>query len=377
VGNLELGNLSTSGPITLATNITTTNDQNYNGQVTLGSGSNSLVSSAGNIILNGGLIAAPSSFANQQSLTITAANGSVAFNNTVGASNFDVSGNYVQYSNSYFQNPNIFNLNTVAQKIFIRANITTFGTQAYDGHVYIGDNGSNSRTRVLLSEDPSITFLRAVDDEIANTHNLVVQAISTVQNQVPTVSFNAAVGVTNPLASLTVKTGMQNFSGVLTDISPDPTTFAGNISVLSTINTAGNQTYTTNSMSLGDPLQPNTPQSFTTNGGVITFNLGAAAGNGVTAYAPITFNLNGGSLSGLSGASISYSVTGAPTPATSDLSIIREGITSGKLLNQIEVGRAMEYVYSDGRGSSGSVSVTSPDTDCPPEQNECLKVQTL
>ncbi|MBT8617333.1 hypothetical protein G6652_08860, partial [Polynucleobacter paneuropaeus] len=381
---IQLPSLTVNGPIHLATNIDTASNQTYNGALTLvGNSSMTMQSGAGNIVFNGGLLAN-----NQQSLVISALNGSVSFNNTVGTPNIDAQGNHIAYSSAYFQAQNIFALNVSSNNVYIRGNITTFGPQNYNGHVYIGDNGTNGRTRILLSEDPSIVFQKAVDDELANTHNLVVQAISTVavaanDPAYPFITFAGAVGGLNPLASLTLTTGVQKqTNALLTDISPDPATRAGYINVMSTVNTAGNQTYTTNVMNLGDPALPNAPQSFTTNGGVIAFNLGAPAGGGgisSSSNAPVTFNLNGGSLLGLNSSGINYQVIpGGNTPApVLSLPVIRDDINVGTLLAHIETGRAMEYVYSDGEGSSGAVSVTSPDSSCNANVEDCLKVNPL
>ncbi|MBU3578102.1 S-layer family protein, partial [Polynucleobacter sp. UK-Kesae-W10] len=381
---VQLPSLTTNGAIRLATSVDSLNNQTYNGSVTLVGGNlMSLQSGSGNIVFNGGLLAN-----NQQSLVISAPNGSVSFNNTVGTPNIDAQGNHIAYSNAYFQAQNIFALNVSSNNIYIRGNITTFGPQNYNGHVYIGDNGTNGRTRILLSEDPSIVFQKAVDDELANTHNLVVQAISTVavaanDPAYPFITFAGAVGGLNPLASLTFTTGVQKqTNALLTDISPDPTTRAGYINVMSTVNTAGNQTYTTNVMNLGDPALPNAPQSFTTNGGVIAFNLGApASGGGISSSsnAPVTFNLNGGSLLGLNSSGINYQVIpgGNPPAPVLSLPVIRDDINVGTLLAHIETGRAMEYVYSDGKGSSSAVSVTSPDSSCNANVEDCLKVNPL
>ncbi|WP_143070797.1 S-layer family protein, partial [Polynucleobacter sp. MWH-Tro8-2-5-gr] len=377
---VQLPSLTTNGAIRLATSVDSLNNQTYNGSVTLVGGNlMSLQSGSGNIVFNGGLLAN-----NQQSLAISAPNGSVSFNNTVGTPNIDTQGNHIAYNSTYFQEHNIFTLNVAANTIFIRGNITTFGPQSYNGHVYIGDNGNNGRTRILLSEDPSIVFQKAVDDELANTHNLVVQAISTVavapnDPAYPFITYVGAVGALNPLASLISTTGVQKqTNALLTDISPDQTTRAGNINVLSTVNTAGNQTYTTNAMNLGDPLLPNAPQSFTTNGGVISFNLGAASGGGISSLAPVTFNLNGGSLVGLSSGAFNFEVNSGVTASPSlTLPIIREGITSGVLMSQIDLGKTLELIYTDGKGTSGAITVTSPDSSCSTDLDDCLKVNPL
>jgi hypothetical protein len=131
-------------------------------------------------------------------------------------------------------------------------------------------------------------------------------------------------------------------------------------------------------MSLGDPSLPNAPQSFTTNGGVISFNLGAASGGGISAFAPVTFNLNGGSLVGLTSGAFNFEVNSGVTASPSlTLPMIREGITSGVLMSRNDLGKALELIYSDGRASSGAVSVTSPDSSCSTDLGDCLKVNPL
>ena len=381
--------LTVNGAIILGSDINTVGNQTYNGSVILGSGNTVggtispmlLNSSAGNIAFNGTLLAGASSYANQQSLSIAAPNGEVTFGDTVGSSIINSSGQYIGYSSAYFNSPNIYNLTVAANTILIKGNITTFGTQDYTGHVLIGDNGSNGMTRILLSEDPSVIFHGAIDDTVVNTHNLIVEAIATASSQLPVIAFDAPVGASEALASLTVKTGLQNqgSTAVITDTSPDPVNYIGAVNILAGVTTSGNQTYTANAINLGNSAQPNATQIFTTSGGVITFNIGAAAGGGISnaGIAPVGFALNGGSLVGISGSGLSYQELLTPPPVIESLTTVHELINAGTLMASMAAGKKLDYVLYDGKSSLGGVSVTSPDADCEASSDNCLNAKPI
>ncbi|MDH6249860.1 autotransporter-associated beta strand protein, partial [Polynucleobacter sphagniphilus] len=372
--------LTVNGVIILGSDINTVGNQTYNGSVILGSGNTVggtispmlLNSSAGNIAFNGTLLAGASSYANQQSLSIAAPNGEVTFGDTVGASIINSGGQYIGYSSAYFNSPNIYNLNVAANTILIKGNITTFGTQDYTGHVLIGDNGSNGMTRILLSEDPSVIFHGAIDDTVVNTHNLIVEAIATASSQLPVIAFDAPVGVSEALASLTVKTGLQNTGAgaVIADTSIDPANFSGNITIASSVSTGGNQSYTANTIGLGNNLANDT-QILSTNGGVITFNLGAPANGGsiapynATNYA-LNLVLNGGSVVGLANSGINYQMIVPPQviaqqaipqavrysapPPLQAIAANAANVSAGELIS---------YSSNIG-GAGGSISVSAP-----------------
>jgi hypothetical protein len=92
----------------------------------------------------------------------------------------------------------------------------------------------------------------------------------------------------------------------------------------------------------------------------------------------VTFNLNGGSLVGLSSGAFNFEVNSGVTASPSlTLPIIREGITSGVLMSHIDLGKTLELIYTDGKGTSGAITVTSPDSSCSTDLDDCLKVNPL
>jgi hypothetical protein len=209
---------------------------------------------------------------------------------------------------------------------------------------------------------------------INGTHNLVVEAIAINSAQAPAITFTQAVGSIAPLASLYVKTGNQNTdlsaNPVITDIAISPTNYAGNIAINANISTTGNQTYTANTIGLGNAQNSNqvtNNQTFTTNGGVIAFNLGAPAnGGGIAPYNganyTLGFALNGGSVTGLSGSGLSYQTIAPATTMASELANrTNAGVDAGIL--EKEMGRTMLVSYSanDSQVAGGSVSVGQPE----------------
>ena len=364
--------LTINGAVNLASNITTIGNQTYNGAVTLGSASAyNLTSTAGNIAFNGTLIANTSTtfLVNPQSLTISALSGRVSFNDTVGASVVDGTGAFISYTTAYLNSHNINDLTVSANSILFAANVTTYGVQTYNGAVLIGDNGSNGATRILLSEDPSITFNGTVNDVIANTHNLVVEAISNVPanaqtaSQLPTVTFNGNVGDLAPLASLYVKTGIQTApaAGVrITDISPDRTIANGNTTIAGNITTAGNQTYIANNINLG-----NAPTFTTSNGGVITFLPGltpsGASAISTIGNTPVSLYLNGGSIVGLANTNIVYQELRTPVSNAVVKAVMVPPPYHANAANVLmaSVGNLWTY-FSTAASANGSVTVTAP-----------------
>ena len=63
------------------------------------------------------------------------------------------------YTGQTITEANLNEISIKANNININADITTNYSQIYDGHVLIGDNGSNGPVRTLSSIDPSITFI--------------------------------------------------------------------------------------------------------------------------------------------------------------------------------------------------------------------------
>jgi autotransporter-associated beta strand protein len=175
---LTLTSLTVNGDVTLCSDMRTTGAQIYNGKVGLG-----------------------------QSLSLTA--NAVTFNDSVGK----VGTIYANYVVSH--GADIYNLAVLADSILINADVTTYGTQTYGSstraaRVVIGDNGRNGTTRVLLSEDPAVTFYGTIDDSVANTHDLIVKAVTYTGLETPTIDINGNVGSITPLKSLTTDVGLQD-----------------------------------------------------------------------------------------------------------------------------------------------------------------------
>ena len=372
VSGVTLPSLSVNGSVTVTSDVTTSGNQTYDGAVTLGSGATALTSNNGNITFDSTLLASASSFTNQQSLALSAPNGEVTFGDTVGANVVNTNGQYLAYSSAYFNSPNFDNLEVTAATILIKGNITTFGTQTYNGSVRIGDNGSNGMTRILISEDPAITFGGTVDDAQSGTHNLVVEAITTVPAEVPAITFTQAVGSIAPLASLTVKTGEQNTGSgaVIADTSINPYDYTGNITIAANVVTTGNQTYTANTIGLGNN-QAGDGQIFTTHGGVIAFNTGLTANNG--GIAPLDpnnyslgFILNNGTVTGLGNSGINYQLIVIPPPAPpgGNALFAASAINAGVLQNTITGTTLVSYTPIADPSLDGSVSVGQPTVDC-------------
>ncbi|MBU3578135.1 S-layer family protein, partial [Polynucleobacter sp. UK-Kesae-W10] len=387
-GVTSLPSLMVDGPVTLASNITTANNQTYNGAVTLGAGNAVggtitpmvLSSINGNITFNNTLSAGDNSLGAKRSLTINVgSNGSVTFNDRVGAAIAGTAYNQALYN--AFQNGTagqsiyqlVVNAGSVQApgSILIKADITTFETQTFTGNVKIGDNGSNGMVRTLLSEDPTITFNNLVDDTSAGTHTLLVRAISIQPGLTSAVNINQAVGSIAPLLALDIKTGTQTpyeANPVITDTYG----YSGGINIVGNVSTVGNQTYTANTISLGSSSQAE-HQIFATDGGVISFNVGGAGGGIASSnQMPIDLMMNGGSISGLNGAGISYNNIGDTTSSgvngSGSLGVSSSlgggANVAGALQNALKMELhqlASETAYNQ---SSGSVTVGAPTLDC-------------
>jgi len=359
---ITLPSLTINGPVILTTNITTSGNQTYNG-VVLGNQLATLTLSAGS-------------------------SSSITFGDRVGTY-------YATYGDftSRSSNPSINNLVISAGTITLEGDVYTYGTQTYTGAVKIGGNGSNGLTRLLLSEDPSISFSSTVDDVTANTHNLNVKAVTTV-GAVPSITFTGAVGSIAPLASLTVATGSQNTSTSSSYGSIDPTIYTGTMSIAGNVTTSVNQSYIAGSIALTG--LSGVAQTFTSTGGNITFDTGPtgsgiSSSNGSTAV----FDLSGGVIAGV-GSQVPYSsisrvittttVSGggtntgsnssaATTPTnTSSLSVIPpassnipnnanssssigSSISSGALMSAVF---SMPITYSGFTGTGVEISMSSP-----------------
>jgi autotransporter-associated beta strand protein len=268
-GSVELPSLTVNGNVFLNSNIYTTGAQTYNGNLEItANGNTSLETINSNITFNGTVTAGINSKGNQRSLMINAGRGTVVFNERVGSDR----GLYANFNNN---NINLYTLSVTADRIEIKADILTFENQIYNGSVFIGDNGTNGMTRTLISVDPSIKFNGTVDDLVLNTHELVAKAIAVNYSGTPTVEFVGDVGGTQPLASLSAITGTQltTVGTQVGDISTNPMTFNGTLSIGGSVTTSGNQSYTSNQITLGSTS--NQQQIFkTTDNGNLDFNVG-------------------------------------------------------------------------------------------------------
>ena len=247
-------NLIVNGPVKLASDIKTTGAQTYNGGVILDAGyavsdvvtPMTISTVNGDITFGGTLAAGNNALSTKQSLTLNAggATSIITFNDTVGSMLTTNGSTYADY----LKNPgtaSIYNLNVTGAKIIINANITTFATQEYHGAVTIGDNKTNGKVRTILAEytdSPKITFFGTVDDSTANTHDLIVKAVS-LSGKGSEVTFEGAIGSIVPLKTLTVSLGLQNSdtSSKYSDIKPNE--YLDGVIIKGDITTYGDQNY--------------------------------------------------------------------------------------------------------------------------------------
>jgi hypothetical protein len=187
----------------------------------------------------------------------------------------------------------------------VNADVTTRESQIYRSPVYIGDNGTNGLTRTLMSIDPSITFASTVDDVVPNTHTLVAKAIALQQGGVaPSVTFSNDVGKDKPLASMEVVTGAGYPTVAIAygSIDQNSSAYVGNINIAGNVTTQGNQSYTSQTVTLGDANVSGQKQIFTsTNGGDVTFNLGTSGSGGFVAAnntLAVSFDVGSGVVTG-------------------------------------------------------------------------------
>ena len=214
-------------------------------------------SSVGNISFNGTLSAGNGSAAANRSLVISAANGTVLFNDQVGQNVIDSRGSSIQtksYSLYSDANENPYALEVEAKTIKIFGDISTFNAQQYTGSVIVGNNGSNGNVRLLLSMDPSIKVIGSINDVVAGQDTLVLRAIRLPNDPAtPTISLRD-VGLTTPLAGLDVLVGEQNTNlssaPLIAEINPDRYRYVGTIDLGGSVSTTGNQLYVGNDISL-------------------------------------------------------------------------------------------------------------------------------
>ena len=374
---VTLPNLTVNGAVVLASNITSSGNQAYNGAVTINNSANSttLSSSAGNITFGSTLNAG----ASNQSLVLRADAGQVTFNGQVGVTTQTYNTGTQSYSPTTYSgyqsqsSNNLANLTVSANTINLSADITTRLTQIYNGSLLVGDNGSNGPTRVLLSEDPAIIFNGTINDTVAGTPNVFVKAV-TIANEAPSIVFNDVVGGVAALKSLTASTGAQDAAtgALYSAIDTTPANLVGIVTIKENVSTTGDQTYTAKGFTLGNGTV-NQTLSLTTQTGNIAFNAGSSSGSGFTPAGSgliVSIFNGGGTVSGLSGSGLNYSVTDTTASASSSSTTSTSNSTSapysdgGALQNSFNnefMQLASEIMYDQ---SGGSVTVGFPSEAC-------------
>jgi autotransporter-associated beta strand protein len=352
-----------SGTITLMSDISTSGAQTYNGSLILGyNGTINLRSSNSTITFNGTITAGTNSKINQRSLNINAGTGSVIFNDRIGSDR----GLYANFNSN---DTNLYALTVTAGRIEIKADVMTFESQTYNGPVYIGDNGNNGLIRTLISVDPSITFNDTVDDLALNTHTLEAKAIAVNTSIVPTLSFNGDIGGEQALASLTAITGTQISTpgSVVGDISANPASFNGTITIRGDVTTSGNQSYTSNNIVLGS-VGSNQQQIFrTTDNGNLDFNVGtgpnAISIDNSSLSHNLVIDLGRGELGAASEASLNAS--GISYDQITPPSIVMDMLANLKnqnLLNSAEIGTQSVVADVEVGGAEDAGDVVKCDT---------------
>ena len=240
--DITLPSLTTTGAITIKTDITTTGAQIYNNNVTIVSddtletinydnftqtaedgtitkttvslGDENYISrdwkifttSNANITFGGKLKSSTGSKDNKTSLILQTCNteictaGEVTFEDKVGFEfiDTDMAGtdedrdSLGTYSNLVGHNKdNFYRLDVKAETININANIMTWEEQIYRSPVLVGSN-DDSFIKYVVSIDPAVTFLSTVGDSNDDgTHTLVVRAIKLPGETVdPNINFN-------------------------------------------------------------------------------------------------------------------------------------------------------------------------------------------
>jgi autotransporter-associated beta strand protein len=224
-GLLTAGSLNITGPWSLGANIIINSNIVLPTALTL-MGDSSLSSSSGSITITGTVDngVATGSSARAPRLTY------VPFDLELKAAN------QITLSGAIGSTSRINALTVQSPLISLNADITTVNAQTFQGDVEVGDTSSAghnfsqltpdlvrttgyqsfdskyvsdkqaSLVRTLISSEPNITFTGKVDDSVANTHSLVLLAISDPNTPPSQVSIRSAVGSTKPLYSLTALT---------------------------------------------------------------------------------------------------------------------------------------------------------------------------
>jgi autotransporter-associated beta strand protein len=326
VTGITLNSLIVNGPVIVASDIASTGSQVYNDPLTINKPSSNntfvatLSSTQGDITFNSTINAGGAN----QSLTVEALLGKVTFGDQVGVAvhtynardNAYTPTTYGSYLTQASKNLDYLKVN--ANSIVIKADITTRTEQEYNGSVLIGDNRDNTRNngliRVLLSEDPKITFNGTVNDLLENTHSLYLRAVTIDPSLIPKIELNDEVGGIAPLVKLEAYTGFQderdeaNYSAIIDNSNVQR---SDTITIRSNVTTFGDQIYSSNGFVLGNG-QSNQLQTFTSFDGNIEFRSGSPSSGGGfvqnNSAGQSLFTAANGQVSGLSGSGLTYQI---------------------------------------------------------------------
>jgi hypothetical protein len=231
---VTLEGLTITGNIHLATDIETTGNIVFDGDVVVLKNSSSTTSRTvalsdtdnyvfnqytdallidtgdNNISFNGTITASSNSKGNNRSLNIDAGAGEVTFNDRIG---YAFNG---QPYNESLIDTNLVQLEVTAETINLNADIMTFEEQIFNGDIVVGDNGANGNVRTLLSIDPLVHINGKVDDTAdVPTHSLIQQAIEIDRTggaglRTPVVNVSDEIGSIRALLAYETRTGIQN-----------------------------------------------------------------------------------------------------------------------------------------------------------------------
>jgi autotransporter-associated beta strand protein len=395
---VTLPRLTINGAVTLTSNVNTNNDQNYNGALTILNPANHVTdptllrSLQGNILFDRTVTSGGSN----QSLTVTALSGQVTFADQVGVAVHTYNAGYNTYTpttyGSYLTqaSKNLDYLQVNANSIVIKADITTRTEQEYNGSVLIGDNRDNTRNngliRVLLSEDPKITFNGTVNDLLENTHSLYLRAVTIDPSLIPKIELNHEVGGIAPLVKLDAYTGFQddrdeaNYSAIIDNPNVQR---SDTITIRSNVTTFGDQIYSSNGFVLGNG-QSNQLQTFTSFDGNIEFRSGSPSSGGGfvqdNSAGQSLFRAANGQVSGLSGSGLTYqiidknssnlnNVSEIANPAAND-AVNWAAILTNEFNRQLDtVEQFKEVTSEEGLVTIDDLILCDPKSDA----NECLR----
>jgi autotransporter-associated beta strand protein len=291
ISGIVLPSLTVDGNVALISDISTVGDQTYNGAISLANASSitssltTLSSSAGSI----NFVSTIKAGASNQSLTLSALAGDITFDDQVGVATQTYNsstGTYSAISDSSYQaqkGDNLIELVVSAKTININADITTSGTQTYNGAILVGNNNKNGSTRHLISQDPAVTINGTINDVTSGTHGLTILAVTSDAALTPVITVNEVIGDTAPLATLTITTSSQ--------LETDSSQTVGQIIISENVTTTGSQAYTANRIELGNANE-STSQTFSVGSGSIAFEVGNGSVSSVSSQ-PITLVVNG------------------------------------------------------------------------------------